>query len=112
MVWASGGVAGALGDRAELVVQGVPNRRAPGDVHVDRVEFCYLPDERRLRDLRHIRRNCSKTRALGSYVLDGATSRWVTGWIIATVGRGTHLDLWPSRRRVDVVLGSLAEMPT
>eukprot|EP00966_Prymnesium_polylepis_P083032 1923399-Prymnesium_polylepis.1 len=39
MVWASGGVAGALGDRAELVGQGVPNRSAPGDVCVEKLNI-------------------------------------------------------------------------
>eukprot|EP00966_Prymnesium_polylepis_P134102 3099764-Prymnesium_polylepis.1 len=62
MAWASGGDAGALGDRAELVGQGVSIRGAPGDVHVDRVEHLDLPDERRLRDLRHIRRGTARQR--------------------------------------------------
>ena len=76
MVWASAGVrgvAGALGDRAERVGQGVPKRSAPDDEHVDQFEDLDLPDERRLRDLRHIRRDSSTTRALGSYVFDSAS---------------------------------------
>eukprot|EP00966_Prymnesium_polylepis_P179715 4160832-Prymnesium_polylepis.1 len=35
MIWASGGGVGALGDRAERMGQGVPERSAPGDAYVD-----------------------------------------------------------------------------
>ena len=47
MVWASGGVAGALGDRAERVGQGVPERSAPDDGDVDRFEDLDLYGSRR-----------------------------------------------------------------
>ena len=105
-----GGAAGALADRAELVGQGISIRGAPGDVHVDRVENLDLPDERRLRDLRHIRRDSSTTRALGSYVFDSATGRWVR---MDPRLSGVALTSTCGRRvAVDVVLGCLAEMPT
>ena len=110
MVWASGGGSGALGDRAELVGQGVPERSAPGDAYVDQIEHFDLPDKRRLRDLRHIRRDNSTTRALGSYVVDSATGRWVR---MDPRHRGVALTSTCGRRvAVDVVLGCLAEMPT
>ena len=113
MVWASGGGgSGALGDRVELVGQGVSIRRAPSDVHVDRVENLDLPDERRLRDLRHIRRDSSTTTRNCCKIRDITTTKGVR---MDPRHRGVALTSTCGCRvavAVDVVLGSLAEMPT
>ena len=106
-----GGAAGAPGDRAGLVGQGVSIRRAPDDLHVDRLENLDLTDERRLRDLRHINQEGQlTTRALGSYVFDSATTKGVR---MDPRHCGVARTSTCGRRvAVDVVLGCLAEMPT
>ena len=110
MVWANGGAAGALADRAELVGQGISIRGAPGDVHVDRVENLDLPDERRLRDLRHIRRDSSTTTRNCCKIRDITTTKGVRMDLRLS---GVALTSTCGRRvAVDVVLGCLAEMPT
>ena len=97
-------------DRAEPGEQGTPEGLTLEEVHLAQFEYFDLLVERRLRDLRHMRRKSSRTRALGSYVFDSATGRWVRMdprligvALTSTCGR---------RVAVDVVLGSLAEMPT
>ena len=97
-------------DRAEPGEQGTPEGLTLEEVHLAQFEYFDLLVERRLRDLRHIRRDSSTTTRNCCKIRDITTTKGVRMdprhcevALTSTCGR---------RVAVDVVLGCLAEMPT
>ena len=113
MVWANGGGCCLLGlwlTGLSWWDRGYQFEGRPATYMSTELKNLDLPDERRLRDLRHIRRDSSTTTRNCCKIRDITTTKGVR---MDPRHCGVALTSTCGRRvAVDVVLGCLAEMPT